>query len=127
MCLILHYKQNHKKIATEDILCFKVVYPRHTKWYQRAQYIAEYWDFVYIKGKKYTLDRDLVSRRDSFSDNFVVNEGFHSYMYPPMNRPTGTQIVRCIIPKGSQIYIGHVNNSEIKGYVSNQIIIKGKF
>lgn len=126
MCLILHHKQE-RKIAAEDILCFKVVFPRPTKWYQKARYLAEYWDFVYIKGKKYTLNQDLVRHRDYFSDEFFVNEGFHSYMFPPINRPTGTQIVRCIIPKGSQIYIGHVNNSEIKGYVSNQIIIKGKF
>ena len=126
MCLILHYKQD-RKIAAEDILCFKVVYPRPTKWYQRARYLAEYWDFVYIKGKKYTLNQDLVRHRDPFSNEFFVTKGFHSYMFPPINRPTGTQIVRCIIPKGSQIYTGHVNNSEIRGYVSNQIIIKGKF
>lgn len=126
MCLILHHKQNCE-IASEDILCFKIVYPRPIKWYQKARYLAEYWDFIYIKGKKYIHDKDLVLCHDVISSEYFVDEGFHSYMYPPIKRPAGTQIVRCIIPKGSQIYIGYVNKSEMKGYVSNQIIIKGKF
>lgn len=126
MCLC---KAKPIKVATKDIVCWKVVEPvnRHDS----TRYKAIYRSFIYELGVNYKLHTKL-QRIDAsiYSDGPEVKEGFHSYCtlkdLKSCNafelRYNNYVIARCIIPKGSEYATGL--GFGYPNYVSDAIIIQ---
>lgn len=132
MCL-LSYTPN-PTIATEDIICYKVVYRKKKslldRILNRVIYLSEVYDFEYICGKLYTHPELIYDQFCIFNHHFLIEKGFHSYCFIPsrLRRLDPDKcIVVCKIPKGSLVYEGYINASNIKGYVSDQIIILNEY
>ena len=114
--------------------------------FKNSKHLYSYYQaFVYDRGKQYTLKLRYISEDDIYSNtngSFVeIYEGFHSYvdkekllrqlntylhnyfLYQDLSISVATYIVgiKCIIPKGSNYYIGNFNH--MKSYVSDTIII----
>lgn len=133
MCL-LSYTPN-PTITTEDIICYKVVYRKKKSLLDRILnqviYLSEVYYFKYICGKLYTRPRLTYDKFWVCTHQFLIEKGFHSYCFIPsrlLRRLDSNEcIVVCKIPKGSLIYEGFINDSNIRGYVSNQIIILDEY
>lgn len=114
MCLYIN-KDQKAIIATEDIVCFKVL----KKW--NNKYITPYQNKKVILGKLYHSKIDAKKR-----DN-TINKAIHSFVnleeakteldswYSP-----NYVIVKAIIPKDAEYYIGCFENIN-DCYASNQI------
>lgn len=119
-----------KKIATQDILVYKVM-DKDLK--------SKYYRYPYTIGKVNTIDRELVVKHHA---EYIIEEGFHSipkidYIAPSKVSCQSVWIYNCgvievidikrealfecIIPKGSTYYLNEDNYA-----VSNSIIIKRK-
>jgi len=126
MCL-LSYTPN-PTIATEDIICYKVVYRKKKslldRILNRMVCLSRVYVFEYIYGKLYT---SRLTYNRLFENQFVIEEGFHSYSFIPKLLDSDKCIVVCKIPKGSAFYKGCINNTGIEGYVSAQIIILNEY
>lgn len=108
MCWIGNSK--NKLIATEDIICYKIVNIECGKIY------SQFMHFNYKFKKKYKCKIE-----GKFEDDlFIINKGFHSYTQDVLmyNFDTVCKVVKCHIPKGSVYYIN--NSGE---YVSEAIVI----
>lgn len=130
MCLF-SYTPN-PTIATEDIICYKVIYRKKKslldRILNRVVYLSEVYDFKYICNKLYTHPRLTYDMSCVFSHQFLIEKGFHSYRFiPKLHSSQECIVVICKIPKGSLVYEGYINNTDIKGYVSNQIIILDEY
>ncbi|MBO7211623.1 MAG: hypothetical protein J6V44_11560 [Methanobrevibacter sp.] len=92
-------------------------------------YKSEFRYFKYIKGKKYS-NEIFVEHHCAPHGKARISLGFHSFQTPPeddyvqIQKDFGVVLVRCIIPKGSLVYYGKINDSGVSGIVSNQIIIE---
>ena len=116
MCL--QTKQNQPKIATKDIVCYKEVFSLDV---ESEILTSIYQGFDYKIGELYTTE---ISISNDINDDFYyeVNRGFHSWESKPRVR-VGLTRVKCIIPAGSEYYEG-IQHNGVKGYASNQIIVK---
>lgn len=115
MCLKI--KKNQKAlIAEEDIICYKLLYERGIDNFRTVVYMEN------IKlGKSYE-SLILVENGRSNKVSFV-SFGLHSYMSLEQAVKTIFSydvIVECIIPKGSEYYIGKTDR-ENDSYASNKI------
>jgi hypothetical protein len=131
MCL--YTKQWESKIAEEDITCYKAL----TKDLKSPCFGQQYKLDKLIKSKLVRNPDDYIALNDT-----IINEGLHTYkdkcdaidtvhfrwfcvnnwtnevheVYAPV-------VVECIIPKGSEYYIGE-DRERCKQYASNQLITK---
>lgn len=123
MCLIT--EQIKPQIATEDIICYKIL----TTNTENGQYESYYYSEM-----KWELNT-LYSTSLGKCNNNNVLEGFHSYAHYQdalkileQDMPLGCMLVKCTIPKKANYYKGKQQDSD--GYASNQIkmteIIKKK-
>lgn len=119
MCFYIDSKHQNKKKAKRGITCYKILL---RNWKSTVR------DFEYIQGITY-LDNDALNLERGIFGTDVINRGYHSYSSKnKVLQAYGLRdfyykmIVKCIIPKGSEYYY----NSDLKEYVSNQIIIKEK-
>lgn len=108
-----------KRIATQDMVVYKIFFK--VKWANRYgkgyNYLSPYRDYVYHlgyhyyqTGKKFTFDYY------SGIGLLDVNEGLHAYRSMkdlkddfPNWMKYGYTIIKCIIPKGSEYFIGSFN------------------
>ena len=111
MCLRL--TSYEKKIAQEDIECYKVLKV------SGGLLLSPFQMFDYMIGKFYETKLGEIEEGD-------IYEGFHSCstIYGARRYQTNNveHIFKCIIPKGAQLFVGR--HDEFEGYASNQIIIK---
>ena len=139
MCLCTF--QTSPKIAEEDITCYKVL----TKDLKSPCYGQQYELGKLIKSKLVFTPRPICDSLGNISSNsHTVNEGLHTYndkddaistirvLWVPQNNWTDVDeiyapiVVKCIIPKGSEYYIGRAFvwlHSSFE-YASNQLIPK---
>ena len=116
MCLRL--TSYEKKIADEDIECYKVLKVCGGLMFSPFQM------FDYMIGKLYETKLGEIEEGD-------IYEGFHSCtsIYGARRYQTNNveHIFKCIIPKGAEYYKGRstICGHSIEGYVSNKIIIEG--
>lgn len=129
MCLILEEKGKVVKIRNNRV-CYKVVKEKQGK------LIPEYRSFVhpkYVLNKKNIVVEIDKGRFDGA--NWQYNIGYHSFkslrtakQYLKLDHRSGHIIVKCIIPKGSEIILGRNAFRQSVNYpmeyLSNQIIIK---
>lgn len=101
------------EIADKDIIVYKRLYKEY-EWFRSIHF-----------NKKYQLNELNEMRTDlMIDDDGDVYHGFHSWKYP-QNKPNklSSQVVlKCLIPKGSQIISG-IQHDRQDGFVSNKIII----
>jgi hypothetical protein len=115
MCL--KTEQRKPKIATEDIICYKIIHKDMTSLFHK--------EFKWEFGKVYHTE--MTTTRISFLTHTMVEQGFHSYStlkatrkgYYSSSEPC--IVVKCTIPKGSEYYTG--NHGVRDGYASEKIII----
>lgn len=120
MCLYTRWKK--PKIATEDIIVYKIlsVYSTHLA----SPYINFVYDLDRLYETKFTKSKSYIGK------GYYIYAGFHAYVSKKSasasdldcNFSTYERIYKCIIPKGSTYYISS-DKSEI---VANKIIIKRK-
>lgn len=114
MCLYTKWKK--PKIATKDIVVYKVLrtYSEHIE--------SPYRGFVYNLKELY--ETKLTKCKSLGGLEYSIFEGFHAFVSKKINWyfRTHEKLYKCIIPKGSTYYISS-NNKEI---VANKIIIKRK-
>lgn len=139
MCL---YTQRGIDIASEDIICYKILYRRRFR-FPRSPFRHK----LYIRNIKYKVE-EIQTRPMYVCGIKIVTVGFHSYtnLHDALNEFYQMQkswinyenlaLYKCIIPKSSFYYLGddrynfnaknniHVDHSKM--YVSNQIIVKYK-
>lgn len=122
MCLLIG--EIDVKIATEDIVCYKIVEESN-----KGTLISIVQRFEYILGKTYNNgipDPEKIPYRKNLCGIVLYGGLFHSYS-SPRNRPLDKDLkeveVKCIIPKGAYYFAGSVNLSFIEGYASSQIKI----
>lgn len=109
MCLTIlepkYSSRNHGRplplIAEKDIVCYKKL--RSIRSNKATKLLSPYIRMEYRVGKTYTV------RNFSYSEhNFAgVNRGLHAYtsLYKA-KQEIGNTIVKCIIPKGTQYFLG---------------------
>ena len=123
MCLSIEFSPE-LRIAIEDIICYKHVIVTNP-WYKAGTkaYETSYQHFPIRIGKTYKsrLDRDFE----------VINTGLHSFAdiedaikdmkdeYKRCARYWNYTIVKCIIPKGAEYYVGRFEG--MTSYASNRI------
>lgn len=115
MCL--RTKQTKPQIATEDIICYKIIHKDMTSLFHK--------EFKWELGKVYHTE--MTTTLSSFFMNIMVEQGFHSYStlkatregYYSSSEPCIA--VKCIIPKGSEYYTG--SHGIRDGYTSERIIL----
>ena len=115
MCL--RTKQKRPQVATEDIICYKVIHKNMTSLFHK--------EFKWEFGKVYHTE--MTTTHSSFFMNIMVEQGFHSYStlkatregYYSSSEPCIA--VKCTIPKGSEYYTG--NHGVRDGYTSDKIIL----
>lgn len=130
MCLVVDKFVTEPIITKSDVVCYKFLYRVRCDepWYRRLfkskyRYFSEFQKFEYVLNKKYIGDLILDNRNE-------VRVGFHSFQQIPeddyvfMQRHFGYYLVECVIPAGSKLFIGKINDSNTYGFTSNQIIIK---
>lgn len=121
MCLFANRK--YAFTAQEDIECYKVL--------RRVDGVLTSYYHETFKWKKSVTYTSLLENFDSVFKSYQCNveRGFHSYMYQKdaekfINEICGDEIlvlVKCIIPKGSQYFIGDSTDWR-PGYASDKII-----
>lgn len=100
----------------------------------RSKWSSPYYDFIYKKGKKYSLDSEIevchYTEFETLRTKHVINKAFHSYVekgtakesfnwiWPSPNEDY--RIVKCIIPAGSELYTDGLSYGE---YASSAIIV----
>lgn len=124
MCLILG-KDQEKKVAKTNIECFKVV-----EKYEDPNGAVEYFSFFQTTPidvgvvMRSELGRPRAEQRGGKNIK-TIYEGFHSFSTTesierhfrfPIN---SFNVFRCIIPKGSEYYVGTFG--EVENYCSNAI------
>lgn len=127
MCLLI-WKFSRKKIAKEDIKCFKVLKRRN------GRLLSPYMDDVYKIGE---LKIAEIGEPETVGILFlasIVEEGLHTFtkfddvfdweISEGESWSWDTAIYHAVIPKGSEYYIGTFQG--YKGYVSNQLIVTGE-
>lgn len=115
MCL--RTEQKKPQIATEDIICYKIIHKDMTSLF--------YKEFKWELGKVYHTE--MKTTLSSFFMNIMVEQGFHSYStlkatregYYSSSEPCIA--VKCTIPKGSEYYTG--SHGIRDGYASERIIL----
>ena len=120
MCLYTRWKK--PKVATEDIIVYKIlsVYSTHLA----SPYINFVYDLDRLYETKFTKSKSYIEK------GYYIYAGFHAYVSRKIasnadldcNFNTYERIYKCIIPKGSTYYI----SSDNKEIVVNKIIIKRK-
>lgn len=121
MCLFANRKYAY--VAQEDIECYKVLR-------RRDGVLTSYYHPTF-KWKKDVTYTSLLQSFDSVFRSYQSNveQGFHSYMYQKdaesfIKEICGEEIlvlVKCIIPKGSQFFVGESTDWR-PGYASDKII-----
>ena len=126
------YKKPELKIASEDIICYKVVYCELAP----IRIYSFYRGFKYKLCKQYSIKDGLAvcvhEDLGTYRFEYTIDEGFHSYSEKPVIRDGNieciddtfrygrhTFIAECIIPKGSVYYYNPLNCT----LVSDAIII----
>lgn len=115
MCFNIEGKNEGKKIAQKDIICYKLFGETPTGLPK-----SPIMEFRYTIGK-------MVKRNIGKPCYGEIRRGLHSYSTHKIATERrgifwGEHLYRAIIPQGSEYYY----NSEDEEYVSNQIIIKEK-
>lgn len=137
MCWI-SYNTPVKKIANEDITCYKlfaseaIIWKKRKLWFNSQKIIERFTSlcmaYTYIPYKENPkVNLTYLSERDWMWDNIYhwnINEGYHSYMTlnkAKNERNLNKVIVKCIIPKGAAYY-----TNEYQEIVSSNIIVTDK-
>jgi len=141
MCLFIAKKK--ARIASKDITVYKIVKlvpdlesfkciegDFHLKFHM----LSEFHNFEYKLNREYKTKMKLkrIPTCYKYKDryDFEVNSGFHSWSKPRNelhmleSEKYKYVLVECIIPKGSEYYVGKHSLGGSKGRVSNKIIIK---
>lgn len=113
MCLST--EQRKPQIATEDIICYKIIHKDMTSLFHK--------EFKWEFGKVYHTEMAT----PPFFMYIVIEQGFHSYStlkgtregYYHSTEPCIA--VKCTIPKGSEYYTGSHGTRD--GYASNKLIV----
>lgn len=121
MCLFAN--REYSLTAQEDIECYKVL--------RRAgDILTSYFHEKFTWEKSITYTTLLQTFNSVFGEyQCNVEQGFHSYMYQEdaeafINEVCGENtlvLVKCIIPKGSQYFVGASSDLRV-GYASDKII-----
>ena len=121
MCLFTN--RNYAFTAQEDIECYKVL--------RRAGDILTSYFYERFTWKKSITYTTLLQTFNSVFKEYQCNveQGFHSYMYQKdaekfideICRDETLVLVKCIIPKGSQYFVGQSTDWR-SGYASDKII-----
>lgn len=117
MCLTIN-KNQKEQIATEDITCYKVIIPRVPN--TDNDYITPYMNTPVAIGEQYhseiRIDCDNMIRVALHSFERLYDAAMENYSWDFMGN---SQVVKCVIPKGSTYYKGVFQGSG--GYASNCI------
>ncbi len=133
MCLILH-RFSRRRIASKDITCYKVIRRRGGSfygWYQLAH------EHVFGELQETTLDYPDYHKHmkgkgilQHMFGVFYINRGFHSFTsikelkkYVDNMWASNPIFVECVIPKGSEYYIGKWDDETYTNYASSKLIV----
>ena len=118
MCFCLHQKYPNEKIATKDIVCYKVLKSTIVSTLLESMFYFK----VYELNKLYKTILD--KPKETFLVFGYISKGFHSYSNKreafKKRLNNDCYVVKGIIPKGSKYYY----NPDRHEYVSNQIILQ---
>ena len=122
MCLYIS-KKSSKKAAFDDIICYKVMFPRSST-HALSLFIGYRYELGLVNYM--SLNGPLVTE-GSYD---MVFWGFHSYKYyedaveslDACGECNSAKVYKCIIPKDSLYYKGM--QEDAVGYCSNQIVIQ---
>lgn len=116
MCFIVNKRQRKVKIASKDIVCWKV----GNIW--DGEFHSQFQGFHYKRLNKYKIN--YCFKRKEYKIGYSLVIGFHSFISKKKAKSETTEfyanIGKFIIPKGSK-YMKDNNWGE---YISNQIIYK---
>ena len=109
------------KTAKEDIVCWK--FGKKEWGFFRNFFVSPYYRFKYRVGKVYKMEGKLEARETVISGDYIVNEGFHSFL----GRKTASAfsfiwdryVAKCVIPKGTRYIEGKFLDTP--AYASEQI------
>ena len=124
-------KKPIKRIATDNITCYKVFSKLDIKWRiektsdslekKMKEVKSLYKNYVYIPYET-NPKVNIICRLDyDLSCDWFINEGYHSYKYINSINKRYFCVLECIIPKGSIYYINSDNC-----IVSSNIIVTDK-
>jgi hypothetical protein len=100
MCFTGNYFLNRKKIAKEDIVCYKIGFVKNERFFP----MYHEW-YAYLKD--YLQPKEILKRKWNFILSFDINKGYHSYKsYDSSKRCSSfsDDICQFIIPKGTAYY-----------------------
>lgn len=135
MCLTVN-RDTTVMYADEDIVCYKLLNKFKSSSGQGYRYFSPYWGFMYLLGKNYVT---TMKAHEYLRDGqLFVEQGFHSFFrkedaLDSFERVVGDNfgrnlaLVRCVIPAGSEYYVGtwNVKRKLYDNYVSNSLRIEG--
>jgi len=143
MCFIVQKTRPNAKIATRDIVCYKVVMEdggRLTPYYYWFTLPSDQYSLrtITYKMNKNNKSIKLTLKKPTFvfntsletpKDSKIIYEGYHSYAtlfkakeFCKTAIYSNSIVVRSIIPEGTEYYY----NSDREEYVSENIILKEK-
>lgn len=127
MCLYTH--EDDRRVAKEDIDCFKLLLNNLQSYHYRYKYI--------LNSREHIMDESELKLERLNNHICIGTKGFHSYLPTEHNLlmvnakhypfssffrpPRPLILVNCIIPRGSVYYSGR-HSDGVLGYMSNAII-----
>ena len=122
MCFYVHEDHKEKKIAEEDIVCYKIVEVPDKDGIMKSLHMEYLWEMDRLTSANIRLSRYKSDSNNTIYE--IIHEGLHSYSEQVKIDLNNNYIeVECIIPKGSEYYYSPSD----KEYVSNQLIIIKKY
>ena len=120
MCFTIHEDNKERKIAREDIDCYKTMF-RKMDIKGNIYFVSLYQSFEYEKNLIYSVvlqepfDKEIKDCFHSYSDDIIARLDIRLPYY------INFFVVRCTIPKGAEYYFNPIRRE----FVSNTIIILG--
>lgn len=132
MCFIIDKKHKKEKIASKNIICYKILEMKNIK--IKGIFSSPYQKFIYNFKEKthYIANTNKLLKIDNqdYNNNIIIYNGLHSYSTIKnaelhknnlsLIYDDKVEIFECIIPKGTKYYY----NSERKEYVSLELKFK---
>ena len=119
MCLhvntLLHDDAFTAKIAEEDIVCYKALIYSKTEQTGKEYYISPFYSKTWEKGKTYEAEelwpRDTVVVEDGYFHTYQLLSDAEDLAKMFLGRYSEMAVAKCIIPKGSEYFVGWDNQS----------------
>lgn len=137
-----------KKVAEEDVTCYKVVrwlkedlpteFYKNPEEYDLATYYTPYMRMAMKAGEEYTTDEewkiesDILYHGDTQPTTFIEKGGFHAYQHLACADYAHrgiffSRVAECVIPKGTEYYEGTDTDFRVPCYCAKRLRVNKVF